>query len=475
MIDVITRFTAELRNAGLRIGLSEELDAFEALREIPLLDRRLFKAALSATLVKRSIDHARFDLLFEIHFATLPPTPVVDAGAAGDVVAARAADRRADPRPRLSTAELDDLVFTVLFGNDVARMPEVADLVVDRYSGITPGTHLMPSWFVLRTVERLRLPAMLERLMDAVRDAVQLGPLEERLTRDEFVASIARFRAEVVAAVRRRFVTTAGVADATRAYMADEASGGMERIESMLESVNLDAASESEIQELRRALDSLARKFAARMTRNHRDRIHGRLDTRHTIRASMGSGGVPAELRYRHTKRSRPEIAVLVDVSASVSPYARFFLELVYAMSSQFTQVRSFAFIADIEEISESFEQGRTPAEAAAEVSRRAQEQWVGQVSDYGRALESFWSRWGRELDDRVTVMVLGDARSNGRAGAAWVTAELRQQVRRVYWLNPEPRWDWNEDDSIIEEYEHTSTASSSVATSVSWSTSSRA
>ena len=314
MIDVITRFTAELRNAGLRIGLSEELDAFEALREIPLLDRRLFKAALSATLVKRSIDHARFDLLFEIHFATLPPTPVVDAGAAGDVVAARAADRRADPRPRLSTAELDDLVFTVLFGNDVARMPEVADLVVDRYSGITPGTHLMPSWFVLRTVERLRLPAMLERLMDAVRDAVQLGPLEERLTRDEFVASIARFRAEVVAAVRRRFVTTAGVADATRAYMADEASGGMERIESMLESVNLDAASESEIQELRRALDSLARKFAARMTRNHRDRIHGRLDTRHTIRASMGSGGVPAELRYRHTKRSRPEIAVLVDV-----------------------------------------------------------------------------------------------------------------------------------------------------------------
>ena len=124
-------------------------------------------------------------------------------------------------------------------------------------------------------------------------------------------------------------------------------------------------------------------------------------------------------------------------------------------MSSQFTQVRSFAFIADIEEISESFEQGRTPAEAAAEVSRRAQEQWVGQVSDYGRALESFWSRWGRELDDRVTVIVLGDARSNGRAGAAWVTAELRQQVRRLYWLNPEPRWDWNEDDSIIEEYEH--------------------
>jgi len=146
---------------------------------------------------------------------------------------------------------------------------------------------------------------------------------------------------------------------------------------------------------------------------------------------------------------------VLVDVSASVAPYARFFLELAYAMSSQFKQVRSFAFISDIEEITDAFEQGLTPAESAAEVSRRAGEEWMGHVSDYGRALEAFWARWGRDLGDRVTVVVLGDARSNGRPSSSWVAGELRQQVRRLYWLNPEPRWEWNENDSVIEEYAH--------------------
>ncbi|HBX77969.1 MAG TPA: hypothetical protein DEG43_10000, partial [Acidimicrobiaceae bacterium] len=51
MLALLNGFIVELREAGLPVSLTENLDAMEAIRHIPLDDRSAFKYALASTLV----------------------------------------------------------------------------------------------------------------------------------------------------------------------------------------------------------------------------------------------------------------------------------------------------------------------------------------------------------------------------------------------------------------------------------------
>ena len=52
MLDLLSGFVVELRNAGLPVSLTENLDAMQAVKHIPIEDRDAFKYALAATMVK---------------------------------------------------------------------------------------------------------------------------------------------------------------------------------------------------------------------------------------------------------------------------------------------------------------------------------------------------------------------------------------------------------------------------------------
>ncbi len=58
------------------------------------------------------------------------------------------------------------------------------------------------------------------------------------------------------------------------------------------------------------------------------------------------------------------------------------------------------------------------------------------------------------DLHPRATVIVLGDARTNGRDPRADVFARIVARAGRTFWLNPEPRLYWNYGDSVISAYE---------------------
>ena len=60
-----------------------------------------------------------------------------------------------------------------------------------------------------------------------------------------------------------------------------------------------------------------------------------------------------------------------------------------------------------------------------------------------------------RDLRPSATLLVTGDARTNHRPTEAAVLAEMAKRCRRVYWLNPEPREEWDTDDSEMEAYAH--------------------
>src|ERR1700760_2413508 len=65
----MTGFIQELRAASLPVSLTENLDAMEAVKHIPLEDREAFKYALAATLVKNSAHWKAFETVFEVYFS----------------------------------------------------------------------------------------------------------------------------------------------------------------------------------------------------------------------------------------------------------------------------------------------------------------------------------------------------------------------------------------------------------------------
>ena len=431
MLTSLAGFIQELRAAGLPVSLTENLDAMEAVRHVPLEDREAFKCALGATLVKSYGHWEVFEAVFEVYFSSRRP-PLAEAGA-GDAGVEASSDE-----------DLAEVLYQALLDADDDRLKALAGQAVARFSGMEAGRPVGGSYHRFRTLRHLDVDGVLERLLRAAQDESEgaLTPLQERLAHDEYAARLDQLRHHVDTEVRRRVVADRGAAALARAVRTP-----------LPEQVDFMHATGEELANLRRALQPLTRKLAVRLARKRRHRRRGPLDFRSTVRHSLSYGGVPAEPKFRHPRPAKPEIMVIADVSGSVAAFARFTLQLVHAISAQFSRVRSFVFIDGIDEVTRLFEDTDDLTEAVHRVNTEADVVWMDGHSDYGHAFETFWERWGGEITGRTSVILLGDARNNYHAARAWVVAEMAKKARHVYWLNPEPRSYWDTGDSIVGQY----------------------
>ena len=103
---------------------------------------------------------------------------------------------------------------------------------------------------------------------------------------------------------------------------------------------------------------------------------------------------------------------VVADISGSVASFARFTLQFVYAMASQFSKVRSWVFIDGIDEVTRFFQETDDLTEAVHKVNTEADVVWVDGHSDYGHAFEVFHDRHLREITHKTSIILLGDARA---------------------------------------------------------------
>jgi uncharacterized protein with von Willebrand factor type A (vWA) domain len=451
-LDLLSGFIQELRNAGLPVSLTENLDAMEAVKHIPIEDREAFKYALAATLVKNNAHWRAFETVFEVYFSLRGPQYQLKDDADSDELwrelqeAMRQGDGKGAPgsMDSLTQEELMLLLYRALLNGDEALMRALARQAVSRFAGMEPGRPVGGTYYLYRTLRNLDLDNMMSKLMEATRQQVggQLTPLEERLEQDEYEARIDALKKEIEAEIRRRLVADRGA----------EAMAKTLR-KPLPEDVDFMHASRDELLALRKALHPLTRKLAARLARKRRHGRKGPLDFRSTVRHSLSYGGVPAEPKFKYPRPSKPELMVVADISGSVAAFARFTLHLVYAIQNQFSKVRSFVFIDGVDEVTEYFKGVEDITEAIHRVNTEADVVWVDGHSDYGHAFEVWWERHGRDVGPKTTVLLLGDARNNYHAAQSWVVKEIRHKARHVYWLNPEPRSYWNTGDSIVGEY----------------------
>lgn len=416
----LIHFVRLLRARGMALSTSETLDAVAALDAIDVSSRAQVRAALRCALVKDGDAGGLFDRLFRRCF---PPVALAgpesrrdpDAGGAGSP---------AFLREFLGESGADRLEDA---------LAEVVDRLVDPASADRrPGHHLR------RVLRQLNLAELVE------------SSLRDRTGISDSSATVSAFD------------DLRGVLET---LVADRLGAPPEIVPSAadLDDVPLLTAGPDEIEAMRRALRPLARKLASLLGRRRR-RGNGAVDIRRTIRRSVEVGGVPMHLAVRRRRPTRPDLVVLCDVSGSMARSVPFILRLLHSLHAEFDQIRSFVFVDGVAEVTGLLDSAPGVPDPRALLRNRGLVAGDGR-SDYQRALSAFLERWPEVVTPKTTVVVVGDARSHDRPPALPQTTELRARSRRLYWLNPEPRGEWDEDDSRMRDYQARCTAAYEAAT----------
>ena len=453
LLELLNGFIVQLRAAGLPVSLTENLDAMEAVKHIPIEHRSTFKYALAATLVKHYNHWNAFETVFEVYFSLRGPEYEIgddaeaidfdDEGDDGETDQTGQGNQQGGGGDNLTPEELAEMLYQALMRGDQQMMRGVARQAVKRYAGMEPGRPVGGTYYLYRTLRNLDLDGVLERLLEQDQNEEgDTSEFDQRLQRDEYQSRVDQFQKEIEAEIRRRLVADRGV----------EAMAKTLR-KPLPEDVDFMHASREEMASLRKAIYPLTRKLASRLQRKRRHGRKGPLDFRRTVRASLSYGGVPAEPKFRNPHPHKPEIFVIADISGSVAAFARFTLHLVYAISGQFSKVRSFVFIDGLDEVTQYFEGVDDINEAVHRVNTEADVVWVDGHSDYGHALGVFWEKYGKDIGPRTSIMILGDARNNYHAAESWIVREMQDKAKQVFWLNPEPNSYWDTGDSIVGEY----------------------
>jgi uncharacterized protein with von Willebrand factor type A (vWA) domain len=441
VLGIITWFIDELRAAGVPVSMVEAIDGMRAVEAIDIGERVALRETLRATLIKNLRHERAFDTAFDVYFSTLPLP-----GSAGDEhkPAPDLPHMDHEDHPETAPFDLDQLLESLLealAGLDEAALRRGARAAVDELAGMEPGRPVGGTYYLYRTLRRLDLKDLEERLIQALIDDQDPSDFDRRLLREEVEARIERLREEIQDEIRRRLVADRG---------RDAVARTLRR--PLVEDVDLMHATTKDLQEMEAAIGPLTRKLAARLARRRRKRA-GRLDFRRTMRKSLATGGVPADPQFRHPRPHRPEVWLLCDISGSMATFSRFTLQFTHAMSTHFSKLRSFAFVDTIDEVSDFLGPGVDFGSALQRITTEAEVVWLDGHSDYGNSMETFLNRYGKQLTPRTTVIITGDARNNYRPPRDRVLADVAKSARAVVWLNPEPKAYWDTGDSAMSHY----------------------
>lgn len=443
MLRVIDELLWILRREGFAISTAQAVLAMQACELVGFEDRAALRDALTAVLVDRAGDRARFVAAFDRFFSP-------EKAHAGDLwgrLRARgfgqaeldalrelldAAASRSGPGDAAGIAafagaegELDQLLLAA----GVARVLE-------------PMTSpLQVGFYAQQVMDRVGLPkiaGVLRRLRDALREA--LGAERGGALADALAAELEAMRRRVREHVQAQIARRTGETEAE----------GEEKPRSRLDTPFM-ALSKDELEDVRRAVRGLAERLRGAARVRRRKALRGRIDPHRTMRASLRTGGVPFAPARQARRRDKPRLMILCDISDSVRHASRFMLEFVSVAQELFAGTRSFVFVSELGETTAYFQ--REPVETALARIARGEVVSAAHNSNYGRVLRAFEERYARSVDRRTTVVILGDGRTNYFPDEAEVVRRLSERCRALLWLCPESPSSWGSGDSAMLRY----------------------
>jgi uncharacterized protein with von Willebrand factor type A (vWA) domain len=202
-----------------------------------------------------------------------------------------------------------------------------------------------------------------------------------------------------------------------------------------------------ELAQLRRLMARLELAAPLRRSRRARAGRRGeRIDLRRTLRASLRTGGDPVR-HARRRRRTRPRrLVLLCDISGSMEPYARAYLQFLESAAGGGAGAEAFVFATRLTRLTRAL-RGRNP-EAAIRGAAAAAPDWSSGTR-IAAALKAFTDGYGRRgLARGAVVVILSDGWEHGDpAGVGREMERLARLAHRIVWVTrarpppASPRW----------------------------------
>ena len=434
MEEAILRFGQALRRAGIRITVSELQDALRAVNEFGLEDSHRFQCLLRAVFVKDRSDNIIFDRAFRLFFLKKDPKPdfaEISTQNRCDGDNGDGPKSTGGPKGTGGMNQMAKEFYQALTQKDGAALWELTEQALDTAEELTDS--------------ELSIDEQLEQLKIAL--SWYMVSYAAEVNQDQ---SAVKTMEEMERYLRHSLER--------KAALASEEGFDCLMKQANLKTCDLAALSEGQVKEMERRIEKLGRHLASRYSYRFRPAKYGIPDMRRIMAETAKRGTPPMPLPRLNKEKNRPSLVVLCDISGSMSVYSTFLMELVYAMHKRFRDLRSFLFIDGVVEADTSLRKGSV-SEAVKAAITKAYAPRTGRteghctttgLSDYGKAFETFSKNFGHVLTEQTTLIIMGDGRSNWFPPKKEELAAIAQKVKRVFWLNPEPRERWNTEDSVI-------------------------
>lgn len=416
----LENFIAVLRRSGVRVSVSETMDAVRAVALSGYEDRQLVKDFLAVSLAKSQPEKLIFESCFDNFFS------VEGFGSQN----ALCKNQVATPAEHLS-APLTQMLLSGSGGGLSLAFREaslgagIKDIRYPQQRGI----------YMQKLLQILGLNGLNE---DIQNQAAQGSPESAALAK-----SLESMRDDLMR-LARDLIDRQLDLYASKRYE--------EMLERQLNDTNLSTLEERDLIRIQAIVQKMVKRLKDRYSRRPKAARRGQLDLKKTLRKNIVYGGVPFDPKWKSKKIDRPEVVVLCDVSRSVSNVVRFLLLILYSLNEVISKIRSFAFCTNLVEVSSFFE--KYPVhEAISKILSGDGLSIVLRKTDYGRSFTDFREQHSDCLSRRTTVIILGDARSNFGEPHTENLRFISERCKRLIWLNPEAPLRWGSGDSEMKKY----------------------
>ncbi|WP_238423206.1 VWA domain-containing protein [Gordonia sp. 'Campus'] len=463
-------FGRVLRGAGVAISPAEVIEIRRAMSIVGGGEPTVLRAALRAVCVKYAYEAPSFEIAFDVFFLGAAPV---------------GGDSDGLPRPRGVAADLpDDVVWDEDFDGAGRRIgadehtDEIGHLMADDPDAAQrhgESAHREENDFsVSAGAERLGVDTEEGATGGGVTYTVEIDTADSS-TVGELTSAAARVRgrplgldgaAAILAALdafdpRRAYGTdgTDELGEGRRADLEQALNAFVDALAARLEAEGLagsvgehtETTGHVDQGEIDRACHRLVQRMRGAPRRVVRPVDRGALDIRATMRASVATDGVPAELWRRRLRPGPVRMLVLVDVSLSVRPVTGFILRLAQTLHRLGDRCEVIAFVDRPVRVTTALR--AATADAALTAVLAADGLDLAATSDYGGVFAGMLGEFGDLVGRRTSVLVVGDARSNGADPRVDLMAEIARRAHRIAWITPEPERYWSQSGCAMADY----------------------
>ncbi|PHQ69875.1 MAG: hypothetical protein COB93_06885 [Sneathiella sp.] len=427
----LAEFVEMLRYAQVPVTISESLDAAATVQLIGYQDRALLKSALSQVMAKSVDEHRSFDRCFDQFFSYNIDFGFEDEAPDG-AEESEAGTILPDEAPAADPGSPDEEGTPNQGEMSLTQMLEQSDRIALTMAMTEAAGAVNLSRIVLMTQRGLFTRRIMEKMgLDAVNREITA----REGSGDEDGAKELSGQLEIL---------FDAVRDRVERQLALTSSGkGIQFRQEILKKVRLSNIEQRDFRHMRDIVRRMAKRLTDMNSRTRKVKNRGQLDIRKTIRRNIAYDGILFETHWKQKHKDRPKVLAVCDVSGSVAAVARFLLLFLYSLNEVLPNVRSFAFSGTLGEVTDLFDR-YGPEEAVP----RAIEIYGGRSTDYGRSLEDFKELIFDDIDNRTTVIFLGDGRSNQSDPRIDILKDIKARAKRVIWLNPERKSIWGTGDS---------------------------